>query len=262
MLPIYGRDCAYLAGQSEMEGKFNGWLSSKLFCIFNEVSTSAHERRAVKNRLKALITDKYFTIEEKFMPSRMEENHANFVFLSNERQPVSADADDRRHTVIDFNTEQPKEYYEALALEINSGGLESFFAYLLAYDIGDFNAYTKPYYTEARKELIELSLSAQEDFINTWMEGELPYPFGAATADDLFTAFRIWCKENEIRNVPSKKTLGSYLKKRIRQERFRIGGQRPRCWIPDESVGDEKAQIERFHSILTVERERYAKEGI
>lgn len=190
---IYG-EYASIVGQTQIDSVYTGWASRKLFVIADEV-LSQRDARVIKNRLKSLITGDQIIIEEKYRQARTEQNSMNLVFLSNENTPVVLEQDDRRFTVVEFQNKQSKDYYEALAKEIENGGVNGFMHYLLNYDLAGFNSHTPPYDTAARAELIDVSLDPQDKFFDMWEVGELPVPLCSAATTDLYEAFRVWCTE-------------------------------------------------------------------
>lgn len=190
---IYG-EYASIVGQTQIDSVYTGWASRKLFVIADEV-LSQRDARVIKNRLKSLITGDQIIIEEKYRQARTEQNSMNLVFLSNENTPVVLEQDDRRFTVVEFQNKQSKDYYEALAKEIENGGVNGFMHYLLNYDLKGFNSHTPPYDTAARAELIDVSLDPQDKFFDMWEVGELPVPLCSAATTDLYEAFRVWCTE-------------------------------------------------------------------
>jgi putative DNA primase/helicase len=112
------RDYATVITQNELESQFNTWSSRKLFMVANEV-VSRSELREHKGRLKNYITERELQINEKLLPLRTERNHMNFVFLSNETQPLALDRTDRRYLVIwTPPVAQPIEFYKAVGGEV------------------------------------------------------------------------------------------------------------------------------------------------
>lgn len=195
MMGVYGYQYAIQIGQTELESKYTGWLSRKLYIVCNEVSSSIVERKLVKNRLKSIITDNLFTIEEKFQPIRMEENHANLVFLSNEMQPVMPSADDRRYAIVETKEPNGMDYYAKLFREIENGGTQAFYDYLMSYAVGEYRGISaKPPKTTAKQVLIDMSRSPQESFIHMWVAGETLYPYEPCFSEDLWQAYQIWAK--------------------------------------------------------------------
>ncbi len=261
MMRIYGHEHSIQIGQNELESKYTGWLSKKLFVVCNEVSTFANERKATKNKLKSLITDHVFTIEEKFMPIRMEENHAQFVFLSNEMQPVVPESDDRRYAIIEFDTKMPAAYYEDLAYEINNGGAEAFFAYLLEYDLNGWDGGSaKPPQTAAKDELVAISRTPQEQFLAEWVAGELPFPYMSCSAYDLWHAYQLYCKMNGF--APGSRNLfGRYVTKRTEttEAKKRVGNNLLRIRIPTSQPQDDASVLDSVGRFASAYNDTYTK---
>lgn len=207
MRAIYGKYSRTIS-QSQLQSDFNGWQSGMLFCVAEEV-VSASERRNLKNLIQNIITNPVVQINEKNMPLREEASYANFVFLSNEQVPMLLNDTDRRYTVIQVEQQREEGYFKELGKCIAEGGVEAFYRWLLAYDIGDFNAFTRPFETRARKHLITLGMPADQRFLLFWKEGLTPLPFVSAPAPDLYRAFEHWCKVNGERFIASSTAFGS-----------------------------------------------------
>ncbi len=180
-------------GQAQLESQFTGWQSRKLFALAEEV-VSREEMRHYKGVLKHLVTGETLQINEKNMPVREERNHLNFVFLSNSTVPLALDDGDRRYLVLYVDRVPPKEYFEALVNEIESGGIAAFYEYLMSLDLTGFSPHTKPPLNEEKQGLIDGSLPAPRYFVRRWLAGETEFPVTAAvTQDDLWRAFCKWC---------------------------------------------------------------------
>ncbi|PYC45537.1 DNA primase [Pseudomonas soli] len=180
-------------GQAQLESQFTGWQSRKLFALAEEV-VSREEMRHYKGVLKHLVTGETLQINEKNMPVREEKNHLNFVFLSNSTVPLALDDGDRRYLVLYVDRVPPKEYFEALVSEIETGGIAAFYEYLMNLDLTGFNPHTKPPLNEEKQGLIDGSLPAPRYFVRRWLAGETEFPVtNAVTQDDLWRAFCKWC---------------------------------------------------------------------
>jgi putative DNA primase/helicase len=209
---IYGEYGCQIS-QNELESQFNGWSSRKLFVIGNEV-VSRKEMYHQKGRLKNMITEPEWAINEKMLPVRMEANHANFVFFSNTIQPATPDADDRRYLVIWTPPKLDDAFYREVGREIDAGAVQALYHYLLQYDIGDFDEHAKPIMTDAKQDLIETSMRSQESFYKAWIAGELPVAFQPCLHTDLYWAYRKWCDRYGERFVGSEIEFRTQLKKR------------------------------------------------
>lgn len=193
----YGR----MVGQSELEDKFNGYLSAKLFIVANEVFTR-QELFHGKNKLKAVITDEQLPIRGMHQEVRWETNHCNLAFLSNELMPVALERDDRRHLVVYTPAAEDRDLYLHMADFLADGGAAKFMHYLLKYDTDGFTEHTRPIMTRAKDTLIELGLKPAERFSNEWLDGYLPLPLQVCSAEQLYRVFRRWCELNGERYPP------------------------------------------------------------
>lgn len=195
---IYG-EYGVTIGQAQLESQFTGWQSRRLFALAEEVVSRA-EKAHYKGVLKHVVTGDELQINEKNMPLRSEQNHVNFVFLSNSTVPLELDLGDRRYFVLHVEDVPPPEYFEALSEEIANGGVESFYHYLLNLPLADFKAHTKPPLSDAKQRLIDSSLSPARFFIHEWRNGDLDLPYGVVAVPDLWKAFLRWCENtNEFK---------------------------------------------------------------
>lgn len=189
---IYG-EYGYVIGNAQLESNFNDWASMKLFMVADEVVTRS-ELKQMKGKLKYLVSGDTVIVNPKGLPEHSEANQMNFVFLSNELQPLALDKTDRRYLVIWTPPALDREFYTGVAREIDAGGIEAFYHYLLHdVDMGDFNEHTKPIYNKAKDALIEKSLAPAERFYREWCRGLLPLPFITVSCTRLYDAFQVWC---------------------------------------------------------------------
>lgn len=192
---IYG-EYGYVIGNAQLESQFNDWASKKLFMVADEVVTRA-ELKHMKGKLKYLVAGDMIIVNPKGLPEHGEANHMNFVFLSNELQPLALDKTDRRYLVIWTPPALSRDFYVGVAQEIDAGGIEAYYHYLLhELDMGDFDEHTKPIYTDAKDDLIEKSLTPAERFYRDWSRGFLPLPFITCGATQLYDAYKVWCEKS------------------------------------------------------------------
>ena len=132
----------------------------------------------------------------------------NLVFLSNAREPVQVEEDDRRFMVIKCDRKQSRDYYEALAAEIENGGAAGYLQHLLTIDLEDFSPHTQPMASEHKAQLVLDSATSWQRFLWAWGEGDLPVPFTTAAVMDVYEAYKVWCHERGERNeVVSSRTF-------------------------------------------------------
>lgn len=209
---IYGT-YAGVIGNAQIESQFNEWASRKLFFVCDEVVTR-NELKQLKGKLKHMISGDEISINPKNLPERQEANHMNFVFLSNELQPLALDKTDRRYLVVWTPPKKDLSYYKEVADQAYSGGMEAFYHYLMyELDMGDFNEHTKPLETAAKRKLISLGLEAPERFYREWSAQALPLPFVCCSAMQLYAAFQRWCHLNGERFPPSQTVFGGKIER-------------------------------------------------
>lgn len=190
---IYGV-YAGIFDQVQLESQFNGWASGKLFMIGNEVVTRA-ELYHQQGRLKNMITEREWQVNEKHLPTRIERNHCNFVFLSNRIDIAKLDKDDRRYCVIWTPPALSETFYREAAVELAAGGAAALHDYLLKLDLGDFDAHAKPPLTRSKRELINLSSDSVDRFFDEWRGGHLDdVPFAPCRSLQLYDVYLTWAK--------------------------------------------------------------------
>lgn len=211
MREIYGR-YATVVTQHQLNSSYTDWISQKMFAVAEEVLTQ-QERKLQKGYLKHIVSNEVLQIEAKFLPVREERNHCNFVFLSNEIQPLALDEFDRRYTVSYCDRLLPKADYDAVMAEIDAGGAAGLMAWLQGLDLGDFSVATKPYDNEPRRRLITLGMPPERRFMELWRLGEyLEAPYCSCRAEDLYQAFRAYCRMSGERFIPTQTAFGGYLR--------------------------------------------------
>jgi putative DNA primase/helicase len=228
--------------QTELESQFNNWASGKMFVIGNEV-VSRQEMYHQKGRIKNMITEPVWAINEKMLPLRMEQNHANFVFLSNAIQPGTPDKDDRRYLVVWTPPVLSQDFYKDASDQVDNGGVSALYHYLLNVELGDFNEHTKPPMTNAKQELIEASMDSHERFYREWVNKELQYPVIPCLTSQLYQAYVSWCKTKGER--PARDAVfGSAISKQPdierARKRFTVGSntKQQRFYIPRNTLKD------------------------
>ncbi|MBS1170038.1 MAG: traC, partial [Burkholderiaceae bacterium] len=217
---IYG-EYGGVIGNAQIESQFNEWASKKLYMVADEVVTRT-ELRQLKGKLKALVTGETVRINPKNLSERDEANHMNFVFLSNELQPLALDRSDRRYLVLWTPPKLDEVFYAAVGEQVRNGGVEAFYHYLLhEVPLDGFNEHTKPPVNEAKEDLIALGLSPAERFYREWRGGFLPLPYVCCSAEQLYSAFTRWCNIAGERYPPSQTFFGRVITREGRADGVR-----------------------------------------
>ena len=212
----YGR----MVDQSAIEDKFNDWASRKLHVQFDEV-VARSEAYHIKNKLKSFITGQWIRINPKNMAAYEERNHVNAVFLSNEAMPVVLEEDDRRHAVIWTPAKLDRDFYAAVQYEIDNGGIAALHDYLLHINLGHFSESTMPPMTEAKRELIELSMDSPSRFVLAFERGDVvgfpakgqPALLMPALSSDLYDLYCAWCSRVGLKALNQPRFANALMRK-------------------------------------------------
>ncbi|MGN6520503.1 MAG: primase-helicase family protein, partial [Dokdonella sp.] len=165
-------------------------------------------------KLKAFITGTWIRINAKNVAARDERNNVNMVFLSNEAMPVALEEDDRRHAVVWTPGGLQPDFYQAVAAELENGGVAALHDYLLHLDLGDFHENTKPPYTEAKEDLIDLGRDSPTRFHNELLLGNIGrMPFAPCLAKDAYDAYKGFCHDIGVRPAPLPKFTNAIKRK-------------------------------------------------
>jgi putative DNA primase/helicase len=242
---IYG-DYSTVLNQRGLEDKFNSdWSDSKLFILAEEVVTRA-EMWHIKNELKELVSGEWIRINPKNIAAYRQRNQLNIVYLSNDDQPLPIENDDRRHLVVWTPPQVSEEFYDALYLELENGGVQAFYHYLLNLDMGDFHPKKRPPMTDAKRKLITLSNSGEREFVGQYLTGETGYPVCPSEVKDFFKGYMQWVRETNERNPRSLRQFGGMMTRmpkwvRKRVQIFTPGGKRSPAWVyipPPEALAE------------------------
>ena len=212
IMAIYG-DYGRVIDQGALEDKFTDWASRRLFLIADEVIARS-DLYHVKNKLKAFITGEWIRINFKNKSAWDERNHVNVVFLSNEAMPVVLEEDDRRHAIIWTPAKLGPDFYAAVLDEIKNGGVAALHDYLLHHDTGSFGPGTLPPYTDAKHELITLSLDSTSRFFLDLTAGDIVgVKARPALSTDVYDLYRVWCARSGHRAGPMPRLINALERK-------------------------------------------------
>lgn len=214
---VYGQYGATL-GQHQLESQYTDWRSQVLFGLFEEV-LSRDQKYSHSGTIKHMITGETHRIEKKFVSGWEEANFMNAVFLSNEVQPFPLEESDRRFMVIWPEQTLPIELQEAVVNEIDNGGIEAFYHYLLRLDLKGFGSHTKPVMTEAKERLIDFGRPGWDTFYREWQRGALDVPYKTCLVGDLYKVFQHWARDHGERTSISSTKFGGFLATKERRRR-------------------------------------------
>ncbi len=254
---LYG-EYGVMVGQTEIEDKYNAWISRRMFIIGDEV-VSRQEMYHAKNRLKWIVTQKTkIPIRAMQMDTRWESNHANLVFLSNESTPLAIEDGDRRYLVVFTPSKEEGDLYARVGKFLAEGGAAKWLHHLLTIPLDGFNERTKPLMTEAKEALVEACHTPSQRFADEWLKGFLPLPMRVCSAEQLYKAAQRWAVNNGERYLPQQAIFTTqvcrFVAERVRRDKqgaplpapltYKVvtlkyaaetgkGRKSVRCWVPE-----------------------------
>lgn len=113
---IIGEDYTYVIGDNrELYGTFNSQFEGKLFVMVEEASSK--DNHSNNDILKSKITAKKQNVNKKMVAVYTIRDYTNYIFCSNNRNPLPIKQGNRRLACFDTNTEMRgnKEYFTGLA---------------------------------------------------------------------------------------------------------------------------------------------------
>lgn len=127
---ILGPAYTVVTNEEHIHGKFNKHLSTTLLMHSEEALYGGDKKH--RGIIKSLITDDFRIFEQKGIDARQVRNYLRLILTSNEDHAAPAEAGDRRFTVIDLKGRKvPEELYRRVLAEMNGGGPEALFDFLL-----------------------------------------------------------------------------------------------------------------------------------
>lgn len=105
MRPILGNDHVGSQLMSRFGGRFNALLEDKLLMLIDEARIgAARNQHEMSETIKHLITEDPIEIERKFANATTTASYVNFIFASNQPDPVHIELSDRRFNIATYQT--------------------------------------------------------------------------------------------------------------------------------------------------------------
>lgn len=140
-----GNRYTHLPKASDIDNKFNAWISGKLFVGVEDIYVPEHKREVIE-ALKPLITNDRIEIQAKGADQTTGDNRANFMLNTNPKDAIRKTRNDRRFAVF-YTAQQSAEdvirdgmggdYFPNLYRWLKNGGYAIVANYLAEYPIPD-----------------------------------------------------------------------------------------------------------------------------
>lgn len=183
LVPLFGLSNVVTKRMEELEDKFNEWAKFALIVAIDEAQiSSSHKAKMIMANLKNMITEDQISIRAMRAISEVVPNFTNWIFLSNQPDPVTLDATDRRFNVG---------HYQLLPLVITDEEIEAIkaelpaFAHILSCHKADQAAARKIVQTEARDIMQATGSNSIELTANAIRRGDLAFFWEALPAGDI-----------------------------------------------------------------------------
>lgn len=125
--------------QRDITGQFNYEIGMSIFVCLNEAIWGG--KKDEEGILKSLATDKYLTVEKKWVQKFRVKNCTHIIITSNNYWYAPLDKTDRRYLTLTLDNSiiGNHEYFDALIEQIESGGKAAFIHFLMNRDIDGFH---------------------------------------------------------------------------------------------------------------------------
>jgi hypothetical protein len=229
--------CGYLVGKdnteyttiykdiTDLENRFNADSLTNIVIAMEEITSNAGEYHKVQNKIKSLITEKQNVIERKGQDRFKTETLSNYIFLSNNDNPIHITPDNRRFFCFDVSTEEQRkvEYFINLKKKIveNIEELRYFFD-TYQYDEDLFGLYEK---TQAEFDLVNINKHSVEQFLEDKIIAEIDVNDNSGKEsnvisnnfDNVYQAYTKYCSDGGL-----KKTNKQYFSKEIQKHGYEV----------------------------------------
>lgn len=132
LIPLMGEwNTSSPSEKDVVESAFNDWCAQKRLAVVHEIYSGQSAK--AYNTLKSIITDKYISVNRKFMPGFTIENWLHVFACSNSLRAIKLSSDDRRWFVPKVNEEKrtPKFWKEFNSWLENEKGLEKIYQWFI-----------------------------------------------------------------------------------------------------------------------------------
>jgi hypothetical protein len=176
MTMILGEHNVSSPSNEELHEVYTQWAKNCSFVVVEELM--ARGRLDLMNKLKPMITQPRISIREMYTPNYEMPNRFNMLLLTNHKDAIILDEDDRRYFVVhsDAKIQKEKYYDELWDWTRKPEGIGAIYHNLLQRDLSQFNPKSHAPMTKAKQEIIRGSLTDLQAWITEGVENEV-WPF-------------------------------------------------------------------------------------
>jgi hypothetical protein len=171
--PMLGDHNVHSMLMGGLQSQFNSWVETALVVFVDEVQFSKlMGSEQVVAAIKSYTTEPMVSVRRMHCEAYRAKNHVNFIFASNQPDPVVIETTDRRNNVGKFQSEK-LEITEADIRAIDRE-LEDFFMFLRGYAVNEQQARTV-LVNDDRKLLISINRTSVDEVADAILSGDLEY---------------------------------------------------------------------------------------
>lgn len=258
-MKLHGERNVSAPSQDSLSEKYTPWLYSSTLVVINELEQ--FEKSVMYKKLKPFLTDSIVSARRMHSdPDDKFVNRVNFIAFSNAEYAIRLEPKDRRFFIVRACVpRESTDYYDALYEHIqnDSGQVLHFFQ---TRDISHFNPHATPMMTDAKREMLEESITPLESWVRDGLESrEAPFNKDVVIFKDIIKAVRDRDSGIDTRFISETK-IRSYLRKYGAVPplmQVRIGESIKRFWIlrntenysaPDAIVAEALRDTDEYSS--------------
>jgi len=189
----------FIDDNNEIYNSFNSLFEGKLLVFVDEAAGKANHQNS--DTLKSKITKKKLNVNKKMVSQYTVSDYSNFIFCSNNANPIPLKKGDRRWAVFDVNPEKRgnREYFENLVKNLEDDEVIQYFYHYLKYSVTTYkNAFelsSKIPTTEAYRELKFMNAPSHLKFLISLLEnGEMESEYASR---EFYDTYKEWFQNNK-----------------------------------------------------------------
>lgn len=186
LMRIYGRKHSSELKDAQLDDERAQWAENKQFVLADDI-TARNDRRFMR-KLMTMITQKYMTLNPKYIPSYDVPDLINYYFTSNDPDALFMDDEDRRFWVWETLAGKFTNYRAFVAWRESDAGIAALWHYLLSLDMGDFDPQAPAPLTVGKASMILLGKSDLGAWVRELKDNAAAVLARAGMKGDLFSA--------------------------------------------------------------------------
>lgn len=172
--PLFGETQTVIHNMSALDEIYNSYLERSFIVAIDEVQTSnMRSEKGVMAKLRNFISEPKVAIRAMYQTAYETTNYSNWLFFSNQPDPITVPKEDRRFNVAPYQPDKLQITQDEIQKQLPAE-LHDFYQYLMEYKV-DENAAHTPLLNEARKTLIGISESSIDTVATAIIQGDFAF---------------------------------------------------------------------------------------